>query len=256
MRTPRIVVLATLVAALAAPVAATPGTDCGPPPDGAICGEGPWFDFAAMTVYTVQGPSRSRYEIVIGAGRDLKVVVNENNPSYQGRAEAMLIDGSVLATRGEGNLPNRGADLLNDPLLAAQEVSTLLQAALPKGPRSISKPTPVRATDSRFIVARTPMMTSYYGPPWKVEGTVSPAANSAYSFDLTLTFRVATPDGTVSPREHVHHYSGRASYPAKRPRISDNTSLAGWTFDLPNAQDMRFSTLGEARRALGVAPAR
>ncbi|MEO8484762.1 MAG: hypothetical protein ABI585_00350 [Betaproteobacteria bacterium] len=240
----------------AASAIGAPSTDCGPPPDGAICGDGPWFAFASMTAYVVQGEARSRYEIVVGAGRDLKVSINENNPGYRGSAEALLIDGAVMATKGGEGLPNRGADLLGDPLLAAQEVSTLLQITLPKGPGTISKATPIRATGTRFIVAATPTMSSYYGPPWKVEGTIAPAGRDTYAFEFVLTFRVANPDGTVTTREHVHRYSGRASYPAKRPRIPDSTSLAGFAFDVPNGAGMQIGTLGEARRALGIAAPR
>ena len=47
MRTPRIVVLARARRrARRARPAPQPGTECGPPPDGAICGDGPWLDFA------------------------------------------------------------------------------------------------------------------------------------------------------------------------------------------------------------------
>ena len=245
--------LLAAAAVLAAPPAfAALSADCGPPPDGAICADGPWFAFATLTVYAVQGESRSRYEVVVGAGRDIKVAITENNPGYQGRAEAMLIDGSVLAMRGDGALPNRGQDMLGDPLLAAQEVASLLQLALPKGPKGIAASTKVRASGTRFLVATTPAMTTYYAPPWTVEGTVAPAGKDSYSFDLVFTARAGTPDGKVTPREVVNRYSGRASYPARRPRIPDSTSLAGWTFDLPNAEGMRYATLGEARRALGV----
>jgi hypothetical protein len=239
--------------AVAPPSPAAPSAACGPPPDGAICADGPWFDFAAMTVYAVQGESRSRYEITLGAGRDIKVAITENNPNYQGRAEALLIDGSVLAMR-EGALPTRGQDLLGDPLLAAQEVASLLQVALPKGPKAIAGQTRVRASGTRFLVAATPTMTTYYAPPWKVEGTIAPAGKDGYAYDLTLTARAGTPDGTVTTREIVSRYTGRASYPARRPRLPDSTSLAGYTFDLPNAEGLRFATLGEARRALGIAP--
>ena len=242
------------VLAAAPPALAAPKTECGPPPDGAICGEGPWVEFASMTVYAVQGPSRARYEIVVGEGRDIKVAISENNPNYQGRAEAILIDGSVVATRGAGELPNRGQDLLSDPLLAAQEVATLLQVALPKGPKEIAKPIRVSTTGTRFVVARTPAATTYYAPPWKIEGTLAPGGKDGIAFDLTFTARAGTPSGTATSQEVVNRYSGRASYPARRPRIPDSTRLDGYTFDLPNAQNMHFRTLGQARRALGVAP--
>ena len=254
MRPLRSLALAALVALAATPVAAKPSSECGPPPDGAICADGSWPEFATMTVYAVQGESRARYEIVLGDGRDIKVSINENNPHYQGRADALLIDGSVLATRGGKSLPNAGQDLLSDPMLAAQEVTTLLQVALPKGPKSITAPTRVSASGTRYIVATTPAATTYYAPPWKVEGTVAPSAGDSLSYDLTFTARAGGPGGSSSPREIVLRYSGRASYPARRPRIPDSTSLVGWTFDVPNAERVRFGTLGQARRALGVAP--
>jgi hypothetical protein len=257
-RWPRRLAGASLV--LLAPAVLALSVECGPPPDGAICADGPWFEFAAMSVAVAQGDARSRYEIVVGAGRDLKVSISEDNPRYRGTADAMLIDGSMLATRSDGALPSRGPDLLNDPLLAAQEVASVLQIALPKGPTSIARATPVNATGTRFLAANTPAMSSYYGPPWKVEGSVKPAGPRTVAFEFTLAYRVGQPDGTVTAREHVHRYSGRASYPATRPRLPDRTSLDGWTIEVPGGatgtETLRFKTLGQARRVLGVAPAR
>lgn len=248
--------VAAVLLGLVAPAAAALSVQCGPPPNGAICADGPWFEFATLNVAVAQGDSRSRYDIVVGAGRDLKVAISEDNPRYYGRADALLIDGSMLATRGDGTLPARGPDLLNDPLLAAQEVASLLQIALPRGPRTVTRATPVRASGTRFLAANTPGMSSYYGPPWSVEGRVTPAGDRAYAFELTLTYRVGLPDGTVTEREHVHRYSGRAAYPARRPRLPDSTSLDGWVIEVPGGETLRFESLGQARRVLGVVPPR
>jgi len=239
---------------LGAPVAAKPLAECGPPPDGAICADGPWFSFAWLTADVSQGPSRSRYEVVLGAGRDIKVRADEQNPNYAGKADAMLIEGATFVYRVEGVLPWQGQDLLNDPMLAAQEVATLLQLAIPKGPSAVKQKTPVRVAGKRFILTATPAMTSYYGPPWKVEGSIRPFGKDAYDYELALTFRPGTPSGTVGDHDVVQRYSGRVSYPKERPRIPDETSLKGWKVDMPGAQGAGFDTLGEARRALGIAP--
>jgi len=254
MRPLRAFALAALLALGAAPVHAKPSAQCGPPPDGAICADGPWFSFAWLTVDVVEGPSRSRYEVVLGLGRDLKVRVEEQNPNYRGKADALLIDGSVFAYRREGVLPAQGQELMSDPLLAAQEVATLLQLALPKGPATVTKKTSVRVAGKRFIVANTPAMSAYYGPPWKVEGSIEPFGNETYAYQLTLTFRPGTPSGSVGDSDRVQRYSGRVSYPKERPRIPDDTSLKGWSIDVPGAKGTGFDTLGEARRALGVEP--
>lgn len=251
------VVLASAAWFAAGPSASQPlSAECGPAPAGAICADGPWFEFASMSVAVSQGPVRSRYDVTLGAGRDILVKIDEANPRYRGRAQAILIDGSVLGSRREGGLPATGIDLMNDPLLAAQEVASLLQIALPRGPSSVTKATAVRADGKRILAASTPAMSSYYGPPWTAEGRVTPAGPREFVFELTLRFRVATPDGKVTDREHVHRYSGRASYPARRPRIPDAMSLAGWTIESPAGGTLAFATLGEARRKLGVAPAR
>ena len=253
MRPTGLAVAFALALAASPPASAALKVACGPPPEGAICADGPWTAFATMTVYAVQGESRSRYEITLGAGRDIKVAISENNPNYQGRAEAILIEGSVLAVR-EGLLPSQGQDLLGEPLLAAQEVAALLQATLPKGPKSVATSTAVKASGKRFVVASTPAMTTYYAPPWTVEGTVAPAGKEAYSFDLTFTAYAGTPDAKATARKVVNRYTGRASYPARRPRMSDATSLAGFRIDLPNGGTDSYPTLGAARRAMGIAP--
>jgi hypothetical protein len=127
----------------------------------------------------------------------------------------------------------------------------LLQIALPGGPRSVAKATTVHATGTRILAARTPAMSSYYGPPWTVDGRISPLGKGDYAFDLTLRFRIAQPDGTVTPREHAHRYSGRVSYPAKRPRVPDAMDLTGWKIDLPPGS-FQGTTLGHVRRALHI----
>jgi len=248
--------LLALAALLSAPVAsgASLSADCGPPPTGAMCLDGPWFEFATMKIDLAQGEARSRYEVTVGAGRDLKVSLEESNPYRRGRADAILIDGEVIGVKSDGSLPGEGAELLNDPLLAAQEVASLLQVVLPRGPGSVAKSTPVRATGTRILAANTPSMSSYYGPPWTVEGRVTPLGKREYAFELALSFRIAQPDGTVTAREHLHRYAGRASYPAKRPRIPDATSLAGWKLESPAGEPLTFRSLGEARRALGIVP--
>jgi hypothetical protein len=151
------------------------------------------------------------------------VSLEESSPYRRGRADAILIDGEVLGTKSDGSLPGEGAELLNDPLLAALDVASLLQVALPRGPGSVAKATRVSASGTRILATNTPSMSSYYGPPWTLEGSVTPAGKREYTFDLTFSFRIAQPDGTVTAREHKHRYTGRASY-RRRPRIPDATS--------------------------------
>ena len=66
---PALIALAALLSAPAAPGAPL-SADCGPPPAGAMCLDGPWFDFATMKIDLAQGEVRSRYEITVGAGRE------------------------------------------------------------------------------------------------------------------------------------------------------------------------------------------
>ncbi|CAG0992669.1 hypothetical protein BURK1_02355 [Burkholderiales bacterium] len=236
--------------------AAALSVECGPPPSGAMCLDGPWFEFATLTVDVTQGEARSRYGLTVASGRDLLATIEEANPNYRGRAEVLLIDGSLVAEKSDRSLPSAGADLLNDPLLAAQEVASLLQLALPRGPRKVTKATPVRAAGTRILAMNTPGMSSYFGPPWTLEGSIAPRAKGAFAFELKLTYRIARPDGTLTDREHAHRYTGRVGYPARRPRLPDSTPLAGWRIEAPGGALLEFPTLGAARRTLGVAPPR
>ena len=252
----RTLVRALAAAALVLPLsahAAKLSTACGPAPGGAICPDGAWFAFASLAVEVTQGAVQSRYSVDLGAGRDIRVTIDEVNPRYRGRGEAVLIDGSQLAVKSNGSLPSTGPDLLNDPLVAAQEVASLLQIALPKGPRSASKAMPVRASGQRILAASTPTMSSYHGPPWSMQGRVTPGRNGEVAFDFTLTSRIALPDGSIRAETLVQRYVGRASYPAKRPRLADTLSLDGYVIDTPNGP-LSYPTLGDARRDLGVAP--
>lgn len=247
---------AALCVALSGPSWAAPSSECGPPPDGALCPNGPWFDFAVLSVRLVQGTVTANYEVTQAAGNDLLVKLDETNPRFRGSAEAILIAGTIVGTRSDGSLPARGEELLGDPLLASQEVAGLLQMALPRGPRSIGARRTLELTGSRVFVANTPQATSIFGPPWKLTGTVSPEGRQGYAFELTLDFRVVAPDGTVGERRHTHRYRGRVSYPATRPRLPDSMSLAGWKLAAPQGGNVEAPTLGDVRRALGVASPR
>jgi hypothetical protein len=246
------------LATLAAPdavLAAAFSAECGPAPKGAMCLDGPWFAFSTLKVEVLQGPVTSRYDVTLGAGRDILARTEQSTPQYSGRADVMLVDGGTIVYRNAKSLPGEGQELLNDPLLAAQEVASLLQVALPKGPKSVTKPMTVRGGGARILTAQTPAMSSYFGPPWTVEGTITPGKGGDLDFDLTLRFRIAQPDGNVTARDYQHRYRGRIGFPAKRTRIPDTMDLEGWTLNLPPGA-MQGSTLGDLRRALGVPPAK
>lgn len=250
------VVASLLLTAFAGtPVRAAPAlsADCGPAPKGAMCPDGPWFAFSKLDVEVVQGPVTSRYDITLGAGRDILARIEQSTPQYVGRAEVMLVDGSTVVYRNERSLPGEGQELLGDPLLAAQEVASLLQIALPRGPRKVAKATPISVRGTRIVSARTPTVSSYFGPPWTLKGTLTPGTDGTYAFDLTFDFRIAQPDGTVTAREFRHRYHGRIGFPAKRPRLPDSMDLKGWKIDLPPGA-MQGTTLGDLRSALGVEP--
>jgi hypothetical protein len=254
----RIAAAAILALALAAPVAAFGpplSAECGPAPRGALCPDGPWFAFSTLDLEVAQGPVVSRYDVTLGEGRDILARIRQATPQYTGRADVLLVDGSTIIYRNDRSLPGEGQELLNDPLLAAQEVASLLQIALPRGPKSVAKATPVRAAGMRILTARTPVMSSYFGPPWTIEGKVTPGAGGEIAFDLTFKFRLAQPDGTVTARDYQHRYHGRIGFPAKRPRLPDAMDLDGWTLNQPPGT-VQGSTLGDVRRALGVAPPR
>lgn len=249
---------ALFAAALALPGAAGAATlsaDCGPAPTGAMCLDGPWFAFSTLKVQVTQGPVTSRYEVTLGAGRDILARAEQSTPQYTGRADVLLIDGATIVYRNDKSLPGQGEELLNDPLLAAQEVASLLQIALPKGPKTVTRATPVRAKGTRIVTASTPAMSSYFGPPWTIEGKVTPASGGDVDFDLTFKFRLAQPDGTVTARDFEHRYRGRVGFPAKRPRVPDSMDLTGWTLNLPPGT-VQGTTLGDVRRGLGIAPPR
>lgn len=239
------------------PAAAAPAlsADCGPPPSGAMCLDGAWFAFSTLELEVVQGQVTSRYEVTLGAGRDILAKIHQSTPRYSGRAEVLLVGGSTVVYRNNKELPGEGQELLGQPLLAAQEIASLLEITLPRGPGKVTKATPVRARGTRIVAANTPVMSSYFGPPWTISGSVTPETGGIVAFDLTFDFRIARPDGTVTDRVFQQRYRGRIGFPPKRPRVPDSMDLAGWTLDLPPGT-MQGSTLGDLRRALGVAPVR
>lgn len=253
----RLLVIVTTFAALVAPpaVAAALSAECGPAPKGALCLDGAWFAFSTLKVEVRQGSVTSRYEVTLGTGRDILARTEQSTPRYSGRADVLLVDGTTIVYRNDRSLPGEGQELLNQPLLAAQEVASFLQAALPKGPKQVRKSIPIRATGTRIVAMRTPAMSSYFGPPWTVEGTITPGRDGDLDFDFTVSFRLAKPDGTVTANGYQHRYRGRIGFPAARPRVPDALDLAGWTLNLPPGT-MQGSTLGDLRRSLGLPAAK
>ncbi|GMU70745.1 MAG: hypothetical protein HS109_05625 [Burkholderiales bacterium] len=249
-------VAALLLGSAVPPVAAaTLSAECGPAPKGAMCLDGAWFAFSTLKVEVLQGPVTSRYEVTLGAGRDILARIEQSTPQYSGRADVLLVDGTTVVYRNERSLPGEGQELLSDPLLAAQEVASFLQLALPKGPKTLRKATPIRASGARIVAMRTPAMSSYYGPPWTVGGTATPGKGGDVDFDFTVSFRLAKPDGKVTANEYRHRYRGRIGFPATRPRVPDTMDLTGWTLNLPPGS-MQGSTLGDLRRSLGLPASR
>jgi len=254
---PVLLVVAALLPGPAVPpvAAASLSAECGPAPKGAMCLDGAWFAFSTLKVEVLQGPVTSRYEVTLGAGRDILARIEQSTPQYSGRADVLLVDGTTVVYRNERSLPGEGQELLGDPLLAAQEVASFLQLALPKGPKPLRKATPIRAGGSRIVAMRTPAMSSYFGPPWSVEGAVTPGKGGDLDFDFTVSFRLAKPDGTVTASSYQHRYRGRIGFPAARTRVPDAMDLTGWTLNLPPGT-MQGSTLGDLRRSLGLPAAK
>jgi hypothetical protein len=239
--------------ALHAQAPAPPPTQCGPPPAGALCVQGPWFDFGRVDVTTTTGAIVGRFTLQYPAGEEILARFDVAAPDGTRAAEVLVLSGAdTVAARVPPEYQGDPVQLLNAPVLTAQLVASLLQLALPEGPTSVTAKREVRLAESRrYLVTATPASRAAYGAPWSVAGSVRPGARGEFTYTLTLRYRRVGPGGVADARESPPlKLEGTISFAARRARLPDTFDLAGWRIVRNGATLDEQPTLGALRRAV------
>jgi hypothetical protein len=133
----------------------------------------------------------------------------------------MVVDGRWMFAKNLQTEAGYEIDSLDAPVLMGQLVCKLLSFAAPS-PQTISgKQQFSHVEQSRKITVTTMSAGGEYGTPWHLAGTVERKSSAEVAFDLKFSF----------PNERgrtMLHLSGTWSG-AARQKISDSTSLEGWT---------------------------
>jgi hypothetical protein len=180
-----------------------------------------WYNptHASLT-FQVEGATESwTYEI--SGGQDLRITANAQGKDGQHEtSEIMFISGKCqwMLARNAQLAKGYEIDALDSAVLTLKLVTELLQAAVPSGPRQITKSTTLNFhEDTRPIHINTASASGGLEAPWTLQGTIQPVAADEWSFDLTATHN--------QPPLHV---TGTWQKAAVAPVFADDMSLAGW----------------------------
>jgi hypothetical protein len=189
-----------------------------------------WFDLNAIAL-KVSYPGTSGYAIwrskFDSQTKDFQLDAEMSNGKVTRTGTILMVNGLVMAVRGQAVNPSHEFDLLDGAALSQQLVYRLLNEALPQGPGAIEGIQKVDyASEQIDLHLATPSSEGVISAPWRVTGTVKRLAGNTVEYDLKLTSggesKLADTGNTYNP-----HVSGRLSK-LTSAKLDDSISLAGW----------------------------
>jgi hypothetical protein len=196
-----------------------------------------------QTVSGQQGNASTRFEI--GENGDARVAVSLRDGAMQTDGTILLIAGRWMLTRGFPPTPGIEIKAMNIAALNSQLVMVLLTAAMPRGPPAPGSPQHVIFSEKNNpIRIATATATAEYGPPWRVEGTVTVSAAAA-----PATYRLAF---TFAAQGHpaTRIFAGSVSNSSSPVHLPDAMRLHGWTIRRIGEQVSDSPKLDEGARPL------
>ena len=159
------------------------------------------------------------------ANHDLQVEIDFPDPKKPQRGTLMMVEGTILVSKGIGFSPGREIDSLDSPMLFIILTGKVLSRALPEGPGGLKGNRPIRHEDKKTgIQFATPSAQGFIPPPWSVAGTVIANSDGSRDFDLVLKWigEGATKKPTsMSLAGQLKHKSDF--------QIDSNMALEGWS---------------------------
>jgi hypothetical protein len=226
-------------------------------------GDNPWLEGNQFLVCLSDGESACKWQFALGAGDDLRLVLDEQAPDGGRSGEVMLVAGAVLLSRGlavAGGADGSALDVVDGPGLMLKLVLELLGRAIPGGPAAVSTPVQIDLDElGEALTLSTLSASASFLAPWWVRGEVRRTDEAVLAFDLVFTHDIGT-DEEASPR-----LRGTWAKATPAPALDDRMSLDGWRmFSLGPRVDgslldygadrasWQAATLGQLRRALAT----
>jgi hypothetical protein len=183
--------------------------------------EPPWHDGNRVVLALSDGASACTWDLQLGAGGDLRLVLDERTPHGDRSGEIVIVAGAALLCRG-GIPEGEELDAVDGPGLMIKLVLELLGRAIPGGPAAVTGPVRVDHGDLREpLEVTTPSARASFAAPWRVQGEVRRADRAGIALELAFTY--ATDGGAASPR-----LSGTWDREVPAPALDDRMSLDGW----------------------------
>jgi hypothetical protein len=158
---------------------------------------------------------------------DLRLDAEVLNDGRKRSGSLLLIDGLVLATKGDISEPGYEIDALDSAVLTQKLVLNLLGAALPGGPESIRGIRRVLHSDAKVgIQFATASAQGYISPPWRVTGTVTRHNPARVEYVLSLTSGTKSNAGGQS-NYFAASFSGTLARKAN-VALDDSMDLGAW----------------------------
>lgn len=158
---------------------------------------------------------------------DLRLDAEVSNDGRKRSGSILLIDGQVMAIKGNIAVPGYEIDALDGAVLSQRLALILLGAALPQGPDGIRGTRRVIHSDAKVgIQFATASAQGFIAPPWRVTGTVKIVKPKEVEYVLALT------SGTKSRSSARGNYFA-ANFSGTLVRkadvaLDDSMDLGGW----------------------------
>ena len=215
------------------------------------------FNKVSLESSDPQKSYQTKWKFELAENSDLKISVDERSGKESRLGTIMMISGRALLVNGLKLEENHELDFLDGPVLMCQLAINLLHYAFPEGPKSVVKNTPFELTEEfRSIIISSPDTTSFFPPPWKVNGSVNPIDGSV-AFDLKFSFK---PESNNAGNSEIW-FKGIWEHAKIPSRFPDAMSLKDWTVSIidPETQKVAsddsgarkvtdYRTLGELRK--------
>lgn len=158
---------------------------------------------------------------------DILVRVEQTAPEGVLTGEILVIGGKALAARGMVSLSPNLEPMLQPPSVMMHLAFTLLEAAVPKGPASVTARQSLSAgAQVQDLEIDSGMATGRFPAPWSLVGEAWPSGDGQRRFELRFEF--ANPTPTDAEATTTFTFSGGQDFLRDDFPVSGETPLEGW----------------------------
>lgn len=190
----------------------------------------PWREGNRVEVGAAGDGSTCRWQFELGAGDDLRLVVDERTPAGAQAGELIVVGGAALLSRGLALPPGHELDLVDGPGLMLELVVELLGRALPAGPAAMAATVAIDHGEDRApLDLATVSATARFPAPWHVRGEVRRGGGDD---DVTAAYHLifthaGEPSGPSGPT--AIELTGTWARTSPAPTLDAQMSLDGWS---------------------------